>query len=138
MIQDFTKTEAKKAVEPEVAYQISSILSDNNARSFIFGSRNNLTLPDRPVAAKSGTTENNRDAWTIGYTPQLAVAVWVGNNEPNKTMNRGADGSVVAAPIWNRFMREYHQGKPVEQFLMGGRYALCAYIFQRFRNTVAK
>lgn len=116
VVQDFTTTEAKKAVEPEVAYEISNILSDNNARSYVFGTRNNLTLPDRPVAAKSGTTENNRDAWTIGYTPSISVAVWVGNNEPNKTMVKGADGSYVAAPIWNKFMRQYLTGKPVEQF----------------------
>lgn len=116
IFKDYTKTEAAKAIEPEVAYQISSILSDNNARSYIFGTKNNLVLADRPVAAKSGTTENNRDAWTIGYTPSIATAVWVGNNEPNKTMTKGADGSYVAAPIWNRFMREYLKDKPVDQF----------------------
>jgi membrane peptidoglycan carboxypeptidase len=116
VIKDFTATEAKKALEPEVAYQISNILSDNGARSYVFGTRNNLVLSDRPVAAKSGTTENNRDAWTIGYTPSISVAVWVGNNEANKTMVKGADGSYVAAPIWNRFMKEYLKGKPVEQF----------------------
>ena len=117
VIKDFTQTETVKALEPEVAYQISNILSDNNARAPIFGTRNNLTLGgDRPVAAKSGTTNSNRDAWTVGYTPQISVAVWVGNNEAGKTMVKGADGSVVAAPIWNRFMREYLTGKPVENF----------------------
>lgn len=116
MVKDFRKEEAKKAIEPEVAYQISNILSDNAARAPIFGTKNSLTLPDRPVAAKTGTTNNNRDAWTAGYTPQIATVVWVGNNEPNKTMVAGADGSYVAAPIWNRFMREYLKGKPVEEF----------------------
>lgn len=116
MVKDFRTTPATKVLEPETAYEISSILSDNNARSYIFGQKNNLTLPDRPVAAKSGTTENNRDAWTIGYTPQIAVSVWVGNNDPNKTMIKGADGSYVAAPIWNQFMRQYLTGKPVVQF----------------------
>jgi membrane peptidoglycan carboxypeptidase len=115
-IKDFTTTEATKAVEPEVAYEISSILSDNTARSYIFGVKNNLVLSDRPVAAKSGTTENNRDAWTIGYTPSIAVAVWVGNDDNGKTMKKGADGSYVAAPIWNKFMTTYLKGKPVEQF----------------------
>jgi membrane peptidoglycan carboxypeptidase len=117
IIKDFTKEEATQAVEPEVAFQMSHIMADNGARAPVFGTRNHLTLgPDRPVAAKSGTTQNNRDAWTVGYTPQISVAVWVGNNEPNKTMIRGADGSIVAGPMWNRFMREYLKGKPVEQF----------------------
>ena len=116
VIKDYTKTEAVKTIEPEVAYEISSILSDNAARTPVFGSKSNLTLPDRPVAAKSGSTENNRDAWTVGYTPSISVAVWVGNNDANKTMTKGADGSYVAGPIWNRFMREYLKGKPVEQF----------------------
>jgi len=116
IIKDFRKTEPTKAIEPEVAYQISNILSDNTARSPVFGTRNTLTLPDRPVAAKTGTTNSNRDAWTAGYTPQIAAVVWVGNNEPNKTMTAGADGSYVAGPIWNRFMKEYLKGKPVENF----------------------
>ncbi len=117
VIKDYTQDQPSKAVEPEVAYQISSILSDNNARAPVFGTKNFLTLgPDRPVAAKSGTTQSDRDAWTVGFTPQIAVAVWVGNNEPNKTMIKGADGSVVAAPIWNRFMTEYLKGKPVVDF----------------------
>jgi penicillin-binding protein 1C len=116
MVKDFSKDEPIQAIEPEVAYQITSILSDNNARAPIFGTRSNLVLSDRPVAAKSGTTNNNRDGWVVGYTPQISTAVWVGNNEANKTMTKGADGSVVAGPIWKRFMQEYLKGKPVEQF----------------------
>lgn len=116
VVKDFTQDPATKAVEPEVAFQVNSILSDNSARAPVFGTRNNLVLADRPVAAKSGTTQNNRDAWTVGYTPQISVAVWVGNNEAGKTMVKGADGSIVAAPIWNRFMREYLKGKPTEGF----------------------
>jgi membrane peptidoglycan carboxypeptidase len=116
MVKDFRTDEPTQALEPEVAYQITSILSDNNARTPVFGARNNLTLSDRPVAAKSGTTNSNRDAWTVGFTPQISVAVWVGNNEANKTMVKGADGSIVAAPIWKRYMQEYLKGKPIEQF----------------------
>ncbi len=116
MVKDYTKDEPVQAIEPEVAYQITSILSDNAARAPIFGTRSNLVLSDRPVAAKSGTTNNNRDGWVVGFTPQISTAVWVGNNEANKTMTKGADGSVVAGPIWKRFMQEYLKGKPVEQF----------------------
>lgn len=120
VVKDFTKTAAQKAVEPEIAYEITSILSDNGARAPIFGTHNSMTLSDRPVAAKTGTTNNNRDAWTVGYTPQISVAVWVGNNEPNKTMTSGADGSYVAAPIWKAFMEKYLKGKPVMPFVRPG------------------
>lgn len=116
LVKDFTTDGGTKALEPEVAYELNNILSDNSARAPVFGTKNNLTLSDRPVAAKSGTTQSNRDGWTVGYTPQISVAVWVGNNEPNKTMVKGADGSIVAGPIWNRFMREYLKGKPVVDF----------------------
>ena len=117
VIKDYTKDVPSKVLEPETAYEMNNILSDNGARTKIFGSRSALTLgPDRPVAAKSGTTQNNRDAWTIGYTPSIVTAVWVGNNLPNQTMIAGSDGSFVAAPIWNSFMKQYLTGKPVEQF----------------------
>jgi len=102
-----------EVLSANVAKMINSILSDNNARAYIFGAKNYLTLPDRQVAAKTGTTNDYRDAWTIGYTPSLVTGVWVGNND-NSEMKRGADGSQVAAPIWNRFMREALLGTPAE------------------------
>ncbi|MFA7701911.1 MAG: PBP1A family penicillin-binding protein, partial [Patescibacteria group bacterium] len=109
------KQKQKTVLSSQVAREINSILSDNDARTFIFGAKNYLTLPDRPVAAKTGTTNNYKDAWTIGYTPSLVTGVWVGNND-SKEMNQGADGSVVAAPIWNDFMKQVLTGTPVEQF----------------------
>ncbi|PKM91217.1 hypothetical protein CVU82_04180 [Candidatus Falkowbacteria bacterium HGW-Falkowbacteria-1] len=105
----------KRVLDPNIAKMINSILSDNNARSFIFGEKNTLTIAGRPVAAKTGTTNNFRDAWTIGYTPSLVAGVWVGNND-NSEMKRGADGSVVAAPIWNEFMRNALKDSPIENF----------------------
>lgn len=113
VLEEFQNTE-QKVLDQNVAQEINSILSDNNARAFIFGSKNYLTLPDRPVAAKTGTTNDYRDAWTIGYTPSYVTGVWVGNND-NSEMKRGADGSVVAAPIWNEFMKRT-VGGPVETF----------------------
>lgn len=107
--------EPKQVLEPEVARQITDIISDNNARSFIFGAENFLTLPDRPVAAKTGTTNDFHDAWTLGYTPSIVTGVWVGNNN-NDAMKTGADGSKIAAPIWNAVMRFALQDKPVEAF----------------------
>lgn len=109
------ENKATKVMEPEIARELTDILSDNNARSATFGARNFLTLGDRPVAAKTGTTNDYRDAWTMGYTPNLAAGVWVGRNDFTP-MKRGADGSVVAAPIWNRFMRNALAKKPVESF----------------------
>lgn len=105
----------KRVMTKEVAENITSILSDNNARTYIFGAKNSLTLSDRPVAAKTGTTNDYRDAWTMGYTPQLVAGVWVGNND-NSKMKQGADGSLVAAPIWNNFMSAALKGKDVLQF----------------------
>jgi 1A family penicillin-binding protein len=109
------QNKTENVFDPEIARQINSILSDNAARSFIFGEKNYLTLADRPVAAKTGTTNDNRDAWIIGYTPSLITGIWVGNND-NSEMKKGADGSVVAAPIWNTFMNRVLKGTPVEQF----------------------
>ncbi|MEJ1730374.1 hypothetical protein SMA90_29025, partial [Escherichia coli] len=90
-------------------------MSDNNARSLVFGTRSALYFPDRPVAAKTGTTSDFKDAWTVGYTPSLAVGVWTGNND-NRAMSRGADGSIIAAPIFHEFMAKMMEGQPVEQF----------------------
>lgn len=115
-LQEYKDENGKRVMEPEVVRLLTSILSDNEARAPIFGSSNYLTLGDRPVAAKTGTTNDYRDAWTIGYTPNLAAGVWVGNNDFSE-MKRGADGSVVAAPIWNAFMRKALEGKPAEEFI---------------------
>lgn len=114
-IIDEWKPEEKKVLEPQIARQVTSILSDNEARSFVFGSKSPLVLPGRPVAAKTGTTNDWRDGWTIGFTPSLAAGVWAGNNN-NEEMKRGADGVYVAAPIWNSFMKQALVDSPIEQF----------------------
>jgi len=115
VIYEAKENRGEKTFKPETIQNLTSILSDNDARAYIFGQNNSLTLPDRPVAAKTGTTNDYRDAWTVGYTPSLTTGVWVGNNN-NSEMKRGADGSVVAAPIWNEFMRSALAGKPAESF----------------------
>ncbi|HOY11244.1 MAG TPA: penicillin-binding protein [Candidatus Paceibacterota bacterium] len=107
--------EGERVINEQAAKQINSILSDNSARAWIFGEKNYLTLPDRPVAAKTGTTNDFHDGWTMGYTPSLVTGVWVGNND-NKEMKGRADGSVVAGPIWNEYMRRVLAGTPVENF----------------------
>lgn len=115
ILEEFRQSRGREVLHPEIAYQINHVLSDNEARVFIFGRNNRLTLPGRPAAAKTGTTQEYRDAWTIGYVPGLVAGVWVGNND-NSAMKKGADGSVVAAPIWNEFMRRALEGKPAEEF----------------------
>lgn len=105
----------KEVLDPQIAYEISSILSDNNARSYVFGSRSALYFGDRPVAVKTGTTSEYRDAWTVGYTPQLVTGVWVGNND-NTPMAAGAAGAMAAAPIWHDYMEKALANQPVEDF----------------------
>lgn len=103
----------KQALDEEVAYLISDVLSDNGARSYIFGANSPLVVPGRKAAVKTGTTENYRDAWTMGYTPSLVAGVWSGNNN-NKSMTKAA--SSISAPIWRDFMIEALKGTPSENF----------------------
>jgi len=114
VLEEF-KNQDEKVLEPNIARLTNSILSDNSARAYVFGENNSLTLDSRPVAAKTGTTNDYRDAWTIGYTPSIVTGVWVGNNN-NTEMNRGADGSVVAAPIWHDYMNRVLGNTPIEYF----------------------
>ncbi len=108
----FTATEKPKlALNQGGAYLISDILSDNNARASIFGS--SLTVAGHTAAVKTGTTNDSRDAWTIGYTPSLVMGVWVGNND-NSTMRNG--GSMMGGPIWKMAMQRMLEGKANEPF----------------------
>ena len=109
------KQQTEDVLDSNVAREISDILSDNSNRAFVFGTSNYLILKDRLVAAKTGTTNDFHDAWTMGYTPSLVTGVWTGNSD-NKEMKKGSDGSVVAAPIWNEYMRNVLSKTPVETF----------------------
>lgn len=109
------KQEDQHVLETQITRLTTSVLSDNSARAYVFGEKNNLTLPGRPVAAKTGTTNDYKDAWTVGYTPSLVTGVWVGNND-YKSMKRGADGSIVAAPIWHDYMMRALKDTPIENF----------------------
>lgn len=104
-----------QVIDKNIARMISNVLSDDNSRAYAFGTGTTLTLPGRPVAAKTGTTNDYNDAWTIGYTPSLAAGVWSGNTN-GKEMNRGSGGSTVAAPVWNEFMKKALAGTTVESF----------------------
>jgi len=112
---DEFESDEKRVLDENIARITSNVLSDNGARAYVFGGSNPLTLPGRPVAAKTGTTNDYRDAWTMGYTPNLVTGVWAGNNDFTE-MNRGAGGSTVAAPIWQSYMRQALADMEVEQF----------------------
>jgi len=114
-LEEYQENKEKNIMPAKIARLINDILSDNEARSYVFGAQNWLTLGSRPVAAKTGTTNDYRDAWTIGYTPSLVTGVWVGNND-NSEMKRGADGSKVAAPIWHDYMQRVLGDTPIEYF----------------------
>ncbi len=108
-----TPQPGQPVLDPRVAYLITSILSDNNARAPAFGEYSMLRL-NRPAAAKTGTTTDWRDNWTIGYTPDLVTGVWVGNAD-NKPMER-VSGITGAGPIWHDFMQEALKGRPAQDF----------------------
>lgn len=112
VLEEF-RPNGREVLPKKTALLISDILSDNNARVPTFGANSPLNIPGRDVAAKTGTTNSNRDAWTIGYTPNLVVGVWAGNNN-NKAMKKG--GAAVAGPIWNKFMTDALAVLPSETF----------------------
>lgn len=94
---------AKQVVDPRVAFIMATMLSDDNNRAMIFGRGSALTLPNRRVAAKTGTTDDFKDAWTVGFTPSLASAFWFGDPQW-RPMQRGFDAVYAAAPAWHVFM----------------------------------
>lgn len=104
-----------RAISPQESFLIGDILSDNKARTPIFGENSAMRL-SRPAAAKTGTTENYRDSWILGYTPALAVGVWVGNND-GREMARVA-GVRGAGPIWHNFMEGVFANPQLEQMLL--------------------
>lgn len=95
----------KKALPEGIAFIISHILSDNNARMRAFGPNSSLRIDDKPVSVKTGTTNDYKDNWTIGFTPSTLVVVWVGNND-NTPMSGLVSGITGAAPIWHDIMEQ--------------------------------
>jgi penicillin-binding protein 1C len=93
-----------RVLDENVARTISDILSDNAARTPAYGANSVLYFPNRDVAVKTGTTNDSRDAWTVGYTPNLVVGVWAGNND-NTPMVKKVAGQIVA-PMWSSFMKQ--------------------------------
>ncbi len=103
-------------LDAQDARLINDILSDTEARAPLFSRSLNLTvLPDKEVALKTGTTDDYRDAWAIGYTPSLVVGVWAGNNN-NKPMRQQGGSILAAVPIWHSFISKALENKPIEFF----------------------
>lgn len=124
IIEDNTNPTGEIAIEPSIAYLISDILSDNKARTPAFGSNSQLVIPGFQVAVKTGTTDNKRDNWTFGYTPDFVVGVWVGNNDNSPMNQQLASGVTGASSIWNRIMNEVLKDTPPK-------------VFEKPRNVIA-
>ncbi len=107
----------ERVIPEDVTFIISDILSDNQARSLVFGPRSYLTIPGYSVAVKTGTTDDKRDNWTVGYTKSAVVGVWVGNNDNSPMNPKLASGVTGASPIWNRIMKVLLDGKKDEPFI---------------------
>lgn len=109
------KSTSERVLPEETARKISDVLSDNKARAPAFGEQSFLNFPGKDVAVKTGTTNDYRDAWIIGYTPSVAVGAWAGNND-NTPMEKKVAGFIIA-PLWNAFMQEVLKTLPDEHFV---------------------
>lgn len=110
-LEDNSNPEGRKVLSPGIAFMISDILSDNRARTPAFGPNSLLNIPGHTVAVKTGTTDNKKDNWTFGYTPEFVIGVWVGNND-GRPMNPSLTSGVTgAAPIWNKLMANILAGR---------------------------
>jgi 1A family penicillin-binding protein len=107
------RPQPQRVLRPEHTYLMTNILADNEARSDSVGPNSALRL-SRPAAAKTGTTNDFYDNWTIGYTPDIVTGVWVGN--ANHTPMVNVSGLAGAGPIWHNFMERAHEGLPVRDF----------------------
>jgi 1A family penicillin-binding protein len=108
------KPKSAEVEDPRLAYEITSILSDDKARQPTYGANSPLVLPNRPAAVKTGTTDEYRDSWVVGYTPDLVTGVWVGNTD--NTPMKDILGVAGAGQIWHAFMVGALDGKPVTPF----------------------
>ncbi len=115
-LYEYKPVSPQRKLPAEVAYLVSHILSDNEARKEIFGTRSLLVIPGKTVAVKTGTTDDKRDNWAVGYTPSVVVGTWVGNND-NSAMNPAlASGITGASPIWSRIIQLVLKDKKDEPF----------------------
>lgn len=115
IIEQKTQIKGRQVLEPGIAYIMSDILADNQARSMEFGSNSPLKISNHRVSVKTGTTDNKRDNWTDGYTHNYVVIVWVGNNDNSPMSQTLASGITGAAPIWHKIMENLLAHTPDEK-----------------------
>ncbi len=113
LLEQFTQRE-EKVLSEETARKVSDILSDNTARTPAYGPNSLLYFPGHDIAVKTGTTNDYRDAWIIGYSPAITVGAWAGNND-NRSMYKKVAGQIIA-PLWNAFMSQIINDIPNERF----------------------
>lgn len=113
-IVEENKKTPKRILDPEAVDQLNDILSDDEARAPLFGIRGGLYVPGHQVAVKTGTTQEYKDAWAIGYTNSLVVGVWAGNNDSSPIEKK--PGAVIAIPIWNAFIKKALELYPSQNF----------------------
>jgi membrane peptidoglycan carboxypeptidase len=116
LLEDNTNPSGKEVLDPAVAYLITDILQDNNARTPAFGPSSLLKIAGHHVAVKTGTTDSKRDNWTFGFTPDYVVGVWVGNNNNSPMDPQLTSGITGAAPIWNKLVTMVLEGKKDQAF----------------------
>lgn len=117
---EYKPTQGKRVLGEDIAFLVTSILSDNDARKAIFGERSHLNISGKSVFAKTGTTDDKRDNWTFGGSRSRIVGAWVGNNDNSPMHPSLASGVTGAAPIWNRLIKEAIKGLPDEPFIKPG------------------
>ena len=120
VLYEFKSSSGKRVLSEEIAFLITSILSDNNARSAAFGASSLLNISGKTVFVKTGTTDDKRDNWTVGGTPSVMAGIWVGNNDNSPMHPSLTSGVTGAAPIWNRVIRTALKNKPDEAFRQPG------------------
>ena len=114
-LENYQEVPGERVLSRETSYIISNILSDDGAREMVFGHGSLLNIKGHPeVSVKTGTTNDLRDNWTIGYTPEYVTTIWVGNNN-NSRMGYLVSGTTGAAPIWNKVMTHLLKDKIVRQ-----------------------
>ncbi|MBN2534736.1 MAG: PBP1A family penicillin-binding protein [Spirochaetales bacterium] len=106
--------EAVRIMSPQAAYIMVDMMKSGVEYGTLAGIRN--WFRDRPIAGKTGTTQNWSDAWTVGFTPQMTTAVWFGFDTPGNSLGVSLTGAAIACPAWGDFMRKVHKGLPVEDF----------------------
>ncbi|MEK9158361.1 MAG: penicillin-binding transpeptidase domain-containing protein, partial [Patescibacteria group bacterium] len=114
-ILEEAQDQPQRVLDSQTARMIDNVLSDNSARAAVFGYNNSLYIPGYEVGAKTGTTQENRDAWVVGFSPSIATVVWTGNNN-NTSMTSAGAGISASGPMWNEFMSKALSKLPRESF----------------------